>query len=98
MSLRTKAWLWLSALALVLGALIFGAAGDLRFWQGWTFLAVFFGASALITQYLIANDPALLERRGASPDVRTSARPSTSGRARSARSRVPMATGANRLL
>src|SRR5258708_19548130 len=63
MTVSVKAWLWLSALALVLGALIFGAAGDLRFWQGWTFLAAFFGASALVTQYLIANDPALLERR-----------------------------------
>jgi protein-S-isoprenylcysteine O-methyltransferase Ste14 len=58
-----KAWLWLGALALVIGALIFAAAGDFRFWQGWVFLAVFFGASALITQYLIVNDPALLERR-----------------------------------
>jgi len=57
------AWIWLVALALVMGALIFGAAGDLRFWQGWAFLAVFFAASALITQYLIANDPALLQRR-----------------------------------
>ena len=54
---------WLVALALVMGALIFGAAGDPWFWQGWAFLAVFFAASALITQYLIANDPALLQRR-----------------------------------
>ena len=57
------AWIWLLGLALVMGALIFGAAGDLRFWQGWAFLAVFFAASALITQYLITNDPALLQRR-----------------------------------
>lgn len=63
MTLALKAWLWLGAMALVFGALIFGAAGDLRFWQGWTFLAVFFAASALITHSLIANDPALLERR-----------------------------------
>jgi protein-S-isoprenylcysteine O-methyltransferase Ste14 len=63
MTTSLKAWLWLCALVLVFGVLIFGAAGDLRFWQGWTFLAVFFGASALITQYLTANDPALLERR-----------------------------------
>lgn len=63
MTSTRKAWFWLGALALVFGALIFGAAGDLGFWQGWAFLAVFFGASALITQDLIANDPALLERR-----------------------------------
>ena len=58
-----KAWLWLGALALIMGALIFGAAGGLWFWQGWTFLAVYFAASALVTQDLIANEPALLERR-----------------------------------
>ncbi len=58
-----KAWLWLVAVAVVMGALIFAAAGDLRFWQAWVFLAVFFGASALVTQYLIVNDLALLERR-----------------------------------
>jgi protein-S-isoprenylcysteine O-methyltransferase Ste14 len=63
MTSNQKAWLWLSVLALVMCALIFGAAGDLRFWRGWTFLAVFFGASALVTGDLIANDPALLQRR-----------------------------------
>ena len=63
MSSSKKAWIWLGALALVMGAVIFGAAGDLRFWQAWVFLAVYFGASALVTRDLIANDPALLERR-----------------------------------
>ena len=63
MTAGLKAWIWLGALALVMGALIFGAAGDLWFWQAWAFLAVFFGASALITRDLIAHDPALLERR-----------------------------------
>jgi protein-S-isoprenylcysteine O-methyltransferase Ste14 len=58
-----KAWIWLGALALFMGALIFAAAGDLRFWQGWTFLVVYFAASALVTQDVIARDPALLERR-----------------------------------
>jgi protein-S-isoprenylcysteine O-methyltransferase Ste14 len=46
-----------------MGALIFRAAGDLSFWQGWVYLVVFFGASALVTQYLIAHDPELLRRR-----------------------------------
>ena len=63
MTSSVKAWIGLVALVFVMGALIFGAAGDPWFWQGWAFLAVFFAASALITQYLIANDPALLQRR-----------------------------------
>ncbi len=63
MTAGARAWLWLVAVALVMGALIFAAAGDFRFWQAWAFLAVFFGASALVTQYLIVNDLALLERR-----------------------------------
>ena len=63
MTAGAKAWLWLVAVAVVMGGLIFAAAGDLRFWQAWAFLAVFFGASALVTQYLIVNDLALLERR-----------------------------------
>jgi protein-S-isoprenylcysteine O-methyltransferase Ste14 len=63
MTSSMKAWIWLGALALVMGGLILGAAGNLWFWQGWAFLAVFFGASAVVTGDLIANDPALLERR-----------------------------------
>lgn len=63
MSQNLKAWLWLCVLAFVMGLLIFAPAGDVRFWQGWAFLAVFFGASALITRDLMANDPALLDRR-----------------------------------
>jgi len=63
MTASRKAWLWLGAVAVIMAGLIFAAAGDLRFWQGWAFLAVYFGASALVTQYLISTDPALLERR-----------------------------------
>jgi len=50
-------------LAAVMGSLVFLFAGTLRYWQGWTFLAVFFGASLLILLYLVKNDPALLRRR-----------------------------------
>jgi protein-S-isoprenylcysteine O-methyltransferase Ste14 len=63
MTSSQKAWVWLAVVALVTGALLFGAAGSFRFWQAWAFLAVYFTASALITQDLIANDPALVERR-----------------------------------
>jgi protein-S-isoprenylcysteine O-methyltransferase Ste14 len=43
--------------------LVFGTAGTVRYWQGWLYLAVFFGASLLTTLDLIRRDPALLERR-----------------------------------
>ena len=50
-------------LALVMGALVFVAAGTVRYWQGWLFLAIFCGASAAITLDLVRHDPALLRRR-----------------------------------
>jgi protein-S-isoprenylcysteine O-methyltransferase Ste14 len=49
--------------AIVMAALLFGAAGTLRYWQGWVFMAVFEGASIAIGIYLAINDPALLARR-----------------------------------
>jgi protein-S-isoprenylcysteine O-methyltransferase Ste14 len=50
-------------LALVMGVLVFAAAGTVRYWQGWLFLAIFCGASATITLDLVRHDPALLRRR-----------------------------------
>lgn len=52
-----------SALALVIGLALFGAAGTPAFWQGWLYLLAFFGAVAAITVYLWRADPRLLERR-----------------------------------
>jgi protein-S-isoprenylcysteine O-methyltransferase Ste14 len=46
-----------------MGLLLFAVAGTLRYWQAWVYLAAFFGASSLITLYLIRKDPALLRRR-----------------------------------
>ena len=63
MSTKTKAWLSLLVLAVAMGALVFVPAGTVRYWQGWTFLIVFFGAAVAMTADLIARDPALLERR-----------------------------------
>jgi protein-S-isoprenylcysteine O-methyltransferase Ste14 len=48
---------------LVVASLLFIAAGSLRYWQGWTFLGVYFVCSLAITLYLMRADPALLERR-----------------------------------
>jgi len=62
-SLAARALLSLVVLATVMTLLVFGTAGTVRYWQGWLYLAVFFGASLLTTLDLIRRDPALLERR-----------------------------------
>jgi protein-S-isoprenylcysteine O-methyltransferase Ste14 len=61
--LNAKAWLGFVFLAIVMGLLLFLIAGTAQYWQGWGYLVVFFGASLLITLYLMKNDPALLKRR-----------------------------------
>ncbi len=58
-----KAFGGLAILLLVMASLVFAAAGTLRYWQAWTFLAVYFAASLAISLYLIRKDPALLARR-----------------------------------
>jgi protein-S-isoprenylcysteine O-methyltransferase Ste14 len=63
MTQNAKAWLSLVFLAVAMGFLLFAGAGTLRYWQAWVYLAAFFGASCLITLYLIRKDPALLKRR-----------------------------------
>ena len=63
MSLKARAWLALAILAVVMALLLFVPAGTIHYWQGWLYLAVFTGASVLTTLYLMARDPALLERR-----------------------------------
>jgi protein-S-isoprenylcysteine O-methyltransferase Ste14 len=62
-SLASRAWLSLVVLGVVMGALLFGSAGTLRYWQAWVYLFLFFGLSALLTRDLLRRDPALLERR-----------------------------------
>jgi protein-S-isoprenylcysteine O-methyltransferase Ste14 len=49
--------------AVTMAALLFLPAGALDYWQAWIFMAVFVGASAVITVYLAKHDPQLLERR-----------------------------------
>jgi protein-S-isoprenylcysteine O-methyltransferase Ste14 len=62
-TLKVRAWLSLAALAAVMGLLLFGSAGTLRYWQAWVYLLLFFGLSGAITLDLIRRDQALLERR-----------------------------------
>jgi protein-S-isoprenylcysteine O-methyltransferase Ste14 len=59
----TRAWFALAILGVVMGLLLFVPAGTVDYWQGWVYLSIFLGASALITLYLMRRDPALLERR-----------------------------------
>ena len=53
----------LAALILVVGAIIFAAAGTTTYWQAWLFLACYFAASLVVSFWLARNDTALLERR-----------------------------------
>lgn len=53
----------LAALLLVMGGLIFIAAGTLDYWQAWLFLACYFAASLIVSLWLARHDPALLQRR-----------------------------------
>ena len=61
--LTLKTWLGFLFLAVAMGILLFVPAGTIRYWQAWVYLGVFFGASLLITLYLMKHDPALLRRR-----------------------------------
>ncbi len=62
-SSNKKALLTIVLLNVCKGLLVFLAAGTVHYWQGWVYLAVYFGATLLITLYLMKKDPALLERR-----------------------------------
>jgi protein-S-isoprenylcysteine O-methyltransferase Ste14 len=62
-SLGARAWLALAVVSAVTGLLLFIPAGTIDYWQAWGFLALFTGASALTTLFVLRRDPALLERR-----------------------------------
>lgn len=54
--------MYLSALVVV-GLILFLPAGTIKYWNGWLYIAVLFGAMFFVLIYLITNDPALLEKR-----------------------------------
>jgi protein-S-isoprenylcysteine O-methyltransferase Ste14 len=62
-NLKARAWLALAVLAVVMALLLFVSAGTAHYWQAWVYLALFTGASALTTLFLVRHDPTLLERR-----------------------------------
>jgi protein-S-isoprenylcysteine O-methyltransferase Ste14 len=74
-NLNSRTWRSLVGVALVMGLLLFLAAGTAHYWQAWCCLVVVFAAWGLLTLYLMRNDPALLKRRssgGATAEKETS--------------------------
>jgi protein-S-isoprenylcysteine O-methyltransferase Ste14 len=62
-NLNARAWTALAVLSAAMGLLLFVPAGSVRYWHAWVYLAIFTGASALVTLDLMRRDTALLERR-----------------------------------
>lgn len=62
-ALRRMAVRRFSAAALILGAIFFGSAGTLRYWEAWVYLAITLIPMGLAVRHLIRTDPQLLERR-----------------------------------
>lgn len=52
-----------TATALILGAVFFGTAGTIRYWEAWVYLAITLIPMGLAVRYLIRADPQLLARR-----------------------------------
>jgi len=70
---KTKMWLKLVITLVVMGFVLFLAAGTFSYWQAWVFLGVGAGANALLILSMIKN-PTLLENRsryGPSAEKRT---------------------------
>jgi protein-S-isoprenylcysteine O-methyltransferase Ste14 len=65
--LGVKVCLTLAAEALIFSALLFGAAGTIRWPAGWAYLILFVAGASWITFLLARHDPALLAERMKSP-------------------------------
>jgi len=63
MSLRSKLILRFSLALIIAAGMLFIPAGSLRFWQGWTFMALVFIPSISSYLYFYKHDPQLVERR-----------------------------------
>ena len=61
--LAFKALVSVFVLVIVMGVILFSAAGTVHYWEAWIYLAIFTIVSVLTTIYLIRHDPDLLQRR-----------------------------------
>lgn len=62
-SVAFRAWRAVALMAGLAAVLLFVPAGDLRYWQGWLLLAAYFAPLAMLTLWLVRNEPQLLVRR-----------------------------------
>jgi protein-S-isoprenylcysteine O-methyltransferase Ste14 len=62
-ALLLRSLIYLVAGFAILGALFFGLAGTLDYWEAWLYLGVLFTPILMVLVYLIRRDPELLERR-----------------------------------
>jgi len=91
--LKAQAFAGLAALAVVVGVVLFGAAGTFRYPAAWQFLVVFFGSSLAITLYLMKHDPQLLARRVRAGPVASASFKRSPARRSSPSSPSPRSTG-----
>jgi protein-S-isoprenylcysteine O-methyltransferase Ste14 len=56
-------------LLLVIGLMLFVAAGSIRYWQGWLYWSTFAASVITITLYFLKHDPALVARRSSAGPV-----------------------------
>jgi protein-S-isoprenylcysteine O-methyltransferase Ste14 len=63
MSLKSRLILRFALGLILFAAMLFITAGSLKFWQGWTFMAILFISGVSSTIYLYKHDPQLIERR-----------------------------------
>ncbi|HEY3374023.1 MAG TPA: isoprenylcysteine carboxylmethyltransferase family protein [Candidatus Aquicultor sp.] len=61
--LRRKAYVYFFVAILVISAIFFLPAGTLAYWEAWVYLAVLFIPAFLAVNYLLKNEPELVERR-----------------------------------
>jgi protein-S-isoprenylcysteine O-methyltransferase Ste14 len=63
MTLKSRLVLRIVGGLFVFGLIFFLPAGTLRFWEGWTYLGVWFIPGVFFTIYFAKRDPAMVERR-----------------------------------
>ncbi|MFH1685789.1 MAG: isoprenylcysteine carboxylmethyltransferase family protein [Candidatus Micrarchaeota archaeon] len=62
-ALKWKILLVVIAAPIIIGAILFGPAGTLEYWEAWAYMAILFVPVSFVVLYFLKKDPAFLERR-----------------------------------